>query len=201
MRKLIGSSAVALVVLAVTLTTAALRNAENGAVEMRASDRAFEAGQVQLALLHAERAAALYVPRAEHVGHAYERIRTVARAAERARDRGLALAAWRSMRAAALETRHLWAPRGAELAEAELELARLTGADASQGELGLAPRPPSPFAALTAALGFIAANVGLVSFAGRARLGAPRRWAPRWWSAGLLVAAGSAALILGLIRA
>jgi hypothetical protein len=104
----------------------AYRVSERGALELAESDRAFDAGRLDLAVEHARRAAVAYVPGAPHVRLAFERLRAVARGAERTRDLDLARRAWRAARAAAIESRHLWQPHAVELAALELELARLS---------------------------------------------------------------------------
>jgi hypothetical protein len=122
-----GAAALSTVLLAASALLA-FRTVQRGEHELVASERAFDAGQVELALEHARRAAAAYVPGAEHVDRAYERLRAIARGAERARDPELARVAWAAVRGAAWESRHIWQPRTAELAEADAELARLAGA-------------------------------------------------------------------------
>jgi hypothetical protein len=97
-----------------------------GGLEMAESDRAFDAGQLELAVRHARRAASAELPGAEHVRLGYERLRAVARGAERERNLDLARWSWQGVRAAALESRHLWQPHAAELNEADAELARLS---------------------------------------------------------------------------
>jgi len=123
-RSVAGLSAVLLAASALV----AFRAVQRGERELGASERAFDAGQVEQALEHARRAAAAYVPGAEHVDRAYERLRAIARGAERARDPELARVAWAAVRGAAWESRHIWQPRAAELREADAELARLTAA-------------------------------------------------------------------------
>lgn len=104
------------------------RTLERGQQELAASDAAFDRGELEPALLHARRGALLYVPGAPHVARAYDRMRAIALGSERARDPVLAAAAWRAMRAAALETAHLWQPHGYELGEANAQLERLLAA-------------------------------------------------------------------------
>lgn len=111
------------------------RTLERGQAELAASERAFDAGQVELALQHAQRAAAAYVPGAWHVDRAYDRLRAIARGAELGRDPELARVAWGALRGAAWESRHVWQPRAAELGEADAELARLGAAPRANGAL------------------------------------------------------------------
>jgi hypothetical protein len=149
---------------------AATRTLEMGAGEMSVSDRAFDAGELDRAVRHARRAAALYAPGAAHVDAAYARLRAVALGAERTRDLTLARGAWRAMRAASLESRHVWQPHAASLAEAEASLARLDGSPP-------ASRPRVLHPAATAALAGCLALVvlGFVRVVRRARR-ASGRW-------------------------
>jgi hypothetical protein len=116
-----------LAVLAGVLTLALLsvRAIVSGQAEMEKSDRAFDAGQLPLATLHARRAATLYVPGAAHVSAAYERLIAIAVGAEAAGQPVIAQQAWRAVRGAALETRHVHVARAAELERANVNLARL----------------------------------------------------------------------------
>ena len=110
-------------VLAAALLTA--RVVVDGEQEMRLSDEAFHRGDVRTAVLHARRAAVLYAPGAPHVRPAYDRLVAVALGAEAAGDTNVARTAWRAVRGAALETRHLWITHRAELERADRNLARL----------------------------------------------------------------------------
>lgn len=136
LRTLGAGAALSLIVFALV----AYRVSERGARELAESDRAFDAGRLELAVQHARRAAAAYVPGAPHVRLALERLRAVARGAERTRDLPLARAAWRAVRAAAIESRHVWQPHAVELAAADLELARLSG-EAVRAPVSAAPVP------------------------------------------------------------
>jgi hypothetical protein len=114
-------------ILLVVFALLAQRSIERGEHEMLESERAFDAGRLELAVLHARRAATAYVPGARHVTSGYERLRAVARGAERERDVALARSAWGAVRAAAIESRHLWQPHPEALRQADAELARLSG--------------------------------------------------------------------------
>lgn len=127
LRSLGSALALALVLFALV----AERTAARGARELSLSDQAFDGGRLELAVQHARAAATAYVPGAEHVALGYARLSAVARGAERARDVELAMTAWRAMRAAALESRHVWQPHPDALREADHELARLQGGRAS----------------------------------------------------------------------
>ena len=110
------------VLAAATLTA---RVVHDGQLEMAASDQAFDRGDVRSATVHARRAAVLYAPGAPHVTPAYERLIAIAVGAEAAGDADAARTAWRAVRGAALETRHIWIPHRAELQRANHSLARL----------------------------------------------------------------------------
>lgn len=171
-----------------------------GAAEMRASDTAFDTGELTSAVRHARRAASLYVPGAAHVDDGYERLKAVAIGAERARDTGLAMAAWRAVRAAALDGRHLWVARPSELAQANVNLARLSGApdDAAADEAAQAVEGLRP---LLASLGFVAALAGLLLVT---RYGVTRSGEMSWLRARVpacLFVAGLLSLGLALLRA
>jgi hypothetical protein len=161
-RSVLHSVAIAVSLALAIFALATQRTLLRGAEEMRVSDAAFDAGRLEVAVRHARRAAAAYVPGADHVTAAYARLRAVAVGAERARDPELALTAWRAVRAAALESRHVWTPRSRELEQADLNVARLLGPLGSEprGRLGAAPTP-RPRWVMTLALGFCAAWVGL----------------------------------------
>jgi hypothetical protein len=172
-----------------------LRTLSRGEAELTASDRAFDAGQLELAVRYARRAATAYVPGAAHVDAAYARLRAVAVGAERARDLTLAAGAWQAVRAAALETRHLWTSHARELEQANANLSRLRGlppapsADASPAEA------LQPGWALLLGAGFFAAIASLIWFCLRAWtatghwLAARAGWPALGWCAGLCVLA------------
>jgi hypothetical protein len=96
-----------------------------GESELSASDAAFDRGELAGALDHARRGATLYAPGAPHVERAYERMNALALGAEAAGQPKIAFLAWQAMRSAALESRHVWLPRQAELERANQNLARL----------------------------------------------------------------------------
>jgi len=96
-----------------------------GQSELAASDAAFDRGELSSALDHARRSATLYAPGAPHVERAYERLSAVALGAEAAGQPKVAFLAWQAMRAAALESRHVFLPRERELERANQNLARL----------------------------------------------------------------------------
>jgi hypothetical protein len=164
----------AVVLLTLVLAAAVLtaRVVVDGEQEMRLSDEAFHAGDVRTATLHARRAAVLYAPGAPHVRPAYDRLVAVALGAEAAGETDVARTAWRAVRGAALETRHLWIPHQVELNRANRNLARLQTVSAKTGsdgqpefEQALAKlgRDDAPRAlwVMLLALGFACAIVGL----------------------------------------
>lgn len=118
-----GALVLALVVLGLALLTA--RVLIDGERALALSDAAFDQGDVRTATLHARRAAVAWAPGAPHVEPAYARLVAIATGAEVAGDRELAAAAWRAVRGAALETRHVFVPRQADLDRANQNLARL----------------------------------------------------------------------------
>jgi hypothetical protein len=148
----------------VSFALGTFRTLERGQQELAASDAAFDRGELEPALLHARRAALLYVPGAPHVSAAYDRLRAIALGSERAREPVLAASAWRAMRAAALETAHLWQPHGYELGEANSHLERLQPGppDAALAAPSSWGHGRAPVWALLLAAGFAAAMVGAI---------------------------------------
>ncbi|HEX3777445.1 MAG TPA: hypothetical protein VHV51_23400 [Polyangiaceae bacterium] len=148
-----------------------------GNSELAASDVAFNDGDLRPALEHARRAATLYAPGAPHVQRAYERLIAIALGAEAAGDAKTAFAAWQAVRAAALESRHVWVAHAAELERANQNLARLealarSAADADQGKLERqalsrlsADSAPDPAWIAVLGTGFLLALAGLALFA------------------------------------
>jgi hypothetical protein len=163
-RPVLHGTATALCLALAVFALATQRMLVRGGEELRASDVAFDAGQLDAAIRHARRAATSYVPGAAHVDAAYERLRAVAMGAERARDSSLARSAWRAVRAAALETRHVWSPRGRELEQADSNLARLDGVGVASAPAPLLldeNRAPEPIWVVALGLGFAGAWTGL----------------------------------------
>lgn len=154
---------VASALLLVVFALATLRTLGRGDAEMAASDRAFDQGELGLALRHARRAATAYVPGAAHVDAAYARLQALALGAERARDVTLAASAWRAQRSAALESCHLWQPRQSELERADQNLARLLGLPPAAELAGARPAFQARWVLLIA-LGFAAALGSLIWF-------------------------------------
>lgn len=161
--------ALSLIVFALA-TQRALRQGES---EMHASDRAFDSGELDVAVRHARRAAGLYVPGAVHVNAAYARLRAVALGAERSRDTLLAAAAWRGMRAAALQSRHLWQPHSDELSLAEQNLERLGFGEPARS--GNAPAALTALSTLALSAGWLCCGLG-----GLLAIGQGKRTLGRW---------------------
>lgn len=134
-----------LAVLALAAVTA--RAVGDGEAELKKSDVAFNHGRLNAALEHARRAAVDYAPGAPHVARAYARMIAIAVGAEAEGKPELALVAWRAVRGAALETRHLWIPHRRELERANLSLARLEAAPAPPPDARQITGPLSPSAA------------------------------------------------------
>lgn len=184
------------------VTLQAIRAGEEA---LEKSDVAFDAGDLYEASSHARRAATYYAPGAPHVDAAYQRLRAIAVGAEATGDVQSALFAWRAMRGAALQTKHLWLAHPAELQMANQAIARLEArlgehenARLEQGARNVAlkrlSRDETPRARwiLVLGLGFILCVVGLAwlatrGFDGQGRFSLTRaRWAL------LLCAAGAA---------
>jgi hypothetical protein len=115
--------ALGLFVLAAAWVT--IQAVRSGEAEMERSNAAFDAGDLYRASSHARRAATYYAPGAPHVAAAYDRLRAIAVGAEAAGDVQSALFAWRAMRGAAVETKHLFLTHPKRLASANEAIARL----------------------------------------------------------------------------
>lgn len=151
----------ALVVLSATVFT--VHTWSRGQAELAASQSALAAGERERAVRHARHAAGAYLPGAAHVEVAHALLQSLALEAEQDADTELAASAWQAMRAAALESAHVWQPRAVELAVANAHLARL-GGFASPSAAGLeAPAVPG-VPRLLLALGFLGAVAGLSWF-------------------------------------
>lgn len=125
--------------------------------------------------MHARRAAVLYAPGAPHVADAYARLVAIAVGSESAGNVEMAELAWRAVRGAALETRHLWVPHRSELERANQSLARLEArsvasltpqanvediAARAKRELERDVEPRTPWVVVLV-LGFVLATTGL----------------------------------------
>lgn len=150
-----------------------------GESELSASDAAFDRGELSLALDHARRSATLYAPGAPHVERAYERMTALALGAEAAGQPKIAFLSWQAIRSAALESRHVFLPRQAELERANENLARLealsrdsSGSDRPQNQAQALSRlnaddAPAPAWIAVLGAGFLLALAGLSLFAFR----------------------------------
>lgn len=202
-----------LVTLALCVVT--LNVVREGERAMTKSDVAFDRGEVEQALAQAQRAAMLYAPGAPHRSAAYERMAAIAVGSERQGNGGVALRAWRAVRGAALETKHLWVTEPRWLALANDNLARLQAqglatelqvADrqaAQQEILGLLQRDESPRMGWVGVLGagLLLTVLGLAwgIFSGITRDGMVL-W-ERLRGPGLLTAIGLVCWMLAVIRA
>jgi len=146
------------------------RAVSDGNKELEASDRAFDRGDLATAVLHARRAATSYAPGAPHTSVALQRLRAVAVGSEAAGDKETARLAWGAVRAAALETRHVIIPYGAELREANERLERLASTPRPTTPMTRTealPPGPSAWASALLASGFALALAGLFYAAAR----------------------------------
>ena len=104
---------IAAIVLA-ALGTLGLRVVLEGQDALAAGDAAVARDDAQAAIRAYESAARWYLPYAPHVAIAYDRLHALTTS----QQTGVALAAWRSIRSAALATRGLWTPHEEDLAAA-----------------------------------------------------------------------------------
>jgi hypothetical protein len=93
------------------IVTAGVTLTARGRAEMEQSDTAFDKGELQLSVRHAEKAALAYVPGAEHVLAAYERLEAIARGAESEDNIPLALISWDALRLVHARTSYPGRPR------------------------------------------------------------------------------------------
>jgi len=119
---------------------------QEGQTELAASDAAFNRGALLESVEHARRSATLYAPGAPHVEQAYERLIAIAVGSEATGSPKTAFLAWQAVRSAALESQHGLLPHAAELARANLNLARLEAVMRSTTD---AERPQAQARALT----------------------------------------------------
>lgn len=207
---------VALVV-ACALGVVVTRAVYDGRRALAEGDAAMARGDAAEALTWWRRAARWYVPLAPHVVDAYDRLQTLAEAADEQHDRKTALDAWRAIRSSALATRSFYTPFPARLAAADARIAVLmaeeevaldAGKRGQEGEiqafhLTLLERDDAPSVPWTLiALGGFAAWVGGGFWFARRGVTAEdrleRRTAAR---AGLVIAVGLIVWMLGLYRA
>lgn len=151
-----------------------LQSIRDGRAAMRASDAAFNRGELREALIYARRAALSYVPGQGYVHRARARIRAIAAGAEATGREGVARLAWETLRGVELEL-GMPGSDAAALSEADRHLVTLEHAEghfSAQGARRLterdfpaqlaAPTFPGPVASAMVA-GFLA--LGLASVA------------------------------------
>jgi hypothetical protein len=184
-----------------------------GESELAASDAAFDRGELAAALDHARRGATLYAPGAPHVERAYERMNALALGAEAVGEPKIAFLAWQAMRSAALESRHVFLPRRAELERANQNLARLEAQarDGAGGDRAKTRRQaltrlnaddaPAPAWIAVLAAGFLLALAGLGLFAFRGLNRTGKLSLPRARLGLLLFAIGAACWTLAAYKA
>lgn len=117
----------ALIVVAIVLAglgALCIRVVVEGRRALAAGDTAASEGRLDDAIAGWEAAARWYLPFAPHVDEAYGRLTELA-----ANDHRRALAAWRSVRSAALATRTLWTPHADDLLAANAQIAELASRD------------------------------------------------------------------------
>ncbi|MEO8552701.1 MAG: hypothetical protein ABI678_22140 [Kofleriaceae bacterium] len=122
MKRAIVIAAIAIAVIAVI----SLRAVIAGRGELADGDDWMLRGKPSLAIRSYEAAARWYVPFAPHVDTAYARLRDLTKSPAE-------ILAWRAIRSAARATRTLWQPHGADLADADVALARLAARDPEAG--------------------------------------------------------------------
>jgi hypothetical protein len=178
-----------------------------GEAALAKSDAAFDRGDLRESILYARRAAVLYAPGAPHVGAAYARLGAIAVGAEATSQAEVARQAWGAVRGAALETRHLWTPRAADLERANASLARLSvgegGAPARERMARILARDDAPRAGwvLVLACGFVLFAVGL-ALAARGGVAPDGRLSPRKLAVSVAIAlVGVACWTLAVYRA
>ncbi len=126
----------ALIVVAIVLAglgALAIRIVVEGRSALATGDDALARGDVDDAIADWEAAARWYLPFAPHVDDAYARLIHLAQA-----DHPHGLAAWRSVRSAALATRGLWTPHADELLAANAAIAEQASRD-PEGALAAGP--------------------------------------------------------------
>jgi len=93
--------------------------------ELADADRASSAGELETAITHYRRAARWYLPIQPYADRALDRLMEIGAAAETDEDPVLALASYRSVRAALMSSRSLWIPDSDRLHQADERIAEL----------------------------------------------------------------------------
>ena len=117
----------ALIVVAIVLAglgALCIRVVVEGRRALATGDAAARQGRMADAIAGWEYAARWYLPFAPHVDEAYDRLIYLANS-----EHVYALAAWRSVRSAALATRTLWTPHADDLLTANAQIAELSSRD------------------------------------------------------------------------
>jgi hypothetical protein len=136
-------------VLAVGVAAVSTRAVWAGSRALANGDAARQRGDLVQAVDLWRQAARWYVPGAPYVGAAYERLETLAQAAEQRGDIDTALAAWTGVRSSILATRSFYLPHAERLAPANQRIAvlmatrerALANGDAGQADAAPAPLP------------------------------------------------------------
>ena len=182
-----------------------------GEREMEQSDQSFDRGDLVASLVHARRAAALYVPGAPHVKAAYARLIAIATGSESTGRLEMARRAWGAVRGSVLETQSSGERHYLESATNRLAvlyapskegLMGSSGAD-QPGSLEAEPEQLGPrwFSAAALVIGLLATALGLAALA---RFGLDSEGQPRWREAGwalILLMVGVACWTLVVFRA
>jgi hypothetical protein len=132
-------------VLAVGVAAVATRAVWAGSRALANGDAAQQRGELVQAVDLWRQAARWYVPGAPYVGAAYERMETLAQAAEQRGDIDTALAAWTGVRSSILATRSFYLPHAERLAPANQRIAVLMAAREralANGDAGQADAAP-----------------------------------------------------------
>jgi len=115
--------------LASVVVVGAGRQLARGERAIAMCDVAIARGDAREAIAQARRAAEAVLPGSPYPGRGYERLEQIARDAEARADAPTAAAAWRAVRAAAMETRAFGSGSGARIAEANAGLVRAASRD------------------------------------------------------------------------
>lgn len=118
-------AAFGLVAFVILVVVSGLTLVSRGQEEMRLSDQAFDDGNLHRSIFHARKAALSFVPGAEHVKNAYERLDAIGRGAEAQGDEELARVAWEALRGAVEQTDYPGRPVPAAHDRAARNLERL----------------------------------------------------------------------------
>jgi hypothetical protein len=200
----------------VVLAVLALRVVLASRAELQRADQLRSEQQLDAAIVHYRRAARWYAPANPYSTRALDRLARLARSAQDGGNEDRALSAWRAVRSSIMATRSFYVPHGERLRQANERIARLMAAkgpppvDRGKSEEQLRAEHldllrstdrPHPGWTLLVLLGFAAWVGGAFAFASWAideedRLVRPT--AVRW---GLVILAGFAMFVTGLLLA